>query len=337
SILSNRIGGYDGIDIDIENFNLDKILTYIALIFELRASLPSEKILSITLQSRLGHTFISRLTSILGWVDEIRVMEYDYHGPWSEPGPIAPYDLVSADLDRFIGPFGIFKKKILLGIPMYAYLWKNSTCSDAGLLSALKIGCEMWASQTQVNPGQSVSLGINISASPAIQWNTTGKCPYFTTRYDTIVHTENVRSISYKMNLAQSKGVRGVCFWQYMAGDGDVRAAKLWDAIKKYAEGTLTQPSEPTADDLGTKWSVVNPQGQTEVLPSNNSEISWTAPSASGTYKLIATLPNDETEIAVADTVEIVVTGGANNPPNIPQTPSGPSKGKGKRQKGRYF
>ena len=109
----------DGLDVDIENDNLDK--NYEPFIVAISAELkPMHKLLTAALA-----TWNAQLISdvALERFDFINVMSYDQTGPWrpNEPGPHSTYAKAKEDLNYWIKTRKVPKQKIGLGVPFYGY------------------------------------------------------------------------------------------------------------------------------------------------------------------------------------------------------------------------
>ena len=109
----------DGLDIDIENDNIDK--NYEHFITGLAAELkPLDKLLTAALA-----TWNAQLISdeAVEKFDFINIMSYDQTGPWrpNQPGPHSTYVKAEEDLNFWINTRGIPGNKINLGVPFYGY------------------------------------------------------------------------------------------------------------------------------------------------------------------------------------------------------------------------
>ncbi len=135
-------GGYDGIDIDYEQFAFadgrDSWAAtrpnWVAFVGELADRLHGDgRTLTVSVppvydagQTDDSGYWVYDYGSIAPLVDAIRVMAYDYSVPSGSPGPIAPLDWV----DRVIAGTSAAAgdpSKLVLGIPLYGYNWPVST------------------------------------------------------------------------------------------------------------------------------------------------------------------------------------------------------------------
>lgn len=127
--------------------------------------------------------------------DQIIVMTYDYHGPWSGPGSIADVNSIEKDISyalKFIP-----KNKLMLGVAGYGYDW-----SSKGVESL-----EFGAIQNLIT-----KFGAKV------EWDDSAKSPHFTyTGPDGVVHQvwyENAQSLQYKLNLVNRYDIAGIALWK---------------------------------------------------------------------------------------------------------------------------
>ena len=108
----------DGLDIDIENDNLDK--NYEPFILGLAAMLPKHKLLTAALATWNAHLISN---AALKKFDFISVMSYDQTGPWrpNQPGPHSTYIKAVEDLSYWRKTRKMPKRKLNLGVPFYGY------------------------------------------------------------------------------------------------------------------------------------------------------------------------------------------------------------------------
>ena len=109
----------DGLDIDLENDNLDK--NYEPFILGLAPILKSKhKLLTAALATWNAHLISD---AALKKFDFINVMSYDQTGPWrpNEPGPHSTYIKAEEDLSYWRNTRKIPKHKLNLGVPFYGY------------------------------------------------------------------------------------------------------------------------------------------------------------------------------------------------------------------------
>lgn len=164
-------------------------------------------------------------------VDVIIVMAYDFHRrSSSQAGPVAPLfggdELWDSDINHHLRNFltKVPKEKILLGIPFYGYEWQT-TSKDSQSTTYPDTGSTASYERVQKLLQQSSELGVEE------HWHETSLSPYLTyTENDEnwVVHYENARSISYKMEYVEQLDLAGIAIWA-LGYEGNTR--ELWDAI----------------------------------------------------------------------------------------------------------
>jgi spore germination protein YaaH len=129
--------GYDGFDLDLEGVRPEDRAAYTGFVGRLAAALRDRgKALALAVPGKTADT-------TTGWggafdyaalgvhADLITVMAYEYRGPWSGPGSVAPYDWVDQVLA--FATSQIPPDKVLLGLAFYGYDW-NTTSGGARYL-----------------------------------------------------------------------------------------------------------------------------------------------------------------------------------------------------------
>lgn len=119
----------DGYDIDFENIHRDHKKEFSLLIEKLsHVCKKNDLYLSVTVQAQTGKDdwvgILGQDIDLIGKnADEVRIMIYDRHGDFSDPGPITPldwyHDVVAYALQK------IPREKIVIALPTYGYLWLN--------------------------------------------------------------------------------------------------------------------------------------------------------------------------------------------------------------------
>lgn len=144
-------------------------------------------------------------------VDEVILMTYEEHWPASPPGSVASLPWVNTNLNYALA--NIPAQKIYLGIPLYGYDW-----SERG-------GAQVISYQ------RAVALAKRFGAP--IQWDSRQHSLYF--RYETMgirhtVYFEDTRSSKEKLDLALSKGIRGVALWEM-----NLSYPSFWETLQGYS------------------------------------------------------------------------------------------------------
>jgi chitinase len=141
-------GIFDGFDLDWEKVRGEDRADYVALLEEFRRQMKAFRhrprlLLSVAGPAGRNHYGQMDLEAMGRIADQVGVMNYDYNGPWSSTtGLLAPLFAVDGDpvanntVDATIRDYlraGIPARKLLLGIPFYAYEWDQVRAENHGL------------------------------------------------------------------------------------------------------------------------------------------------------------------------------------------------------------
>lgn len=123
--------GYAGINLDMEYVDASLRPNYTQFVKEIADALhPLGKIVTLSVWAKTSDSPTNSLSGVydyaaLGQIaDYIMLMTYDYHWVGGPPGPIAPISWV-----RNVVAYAVTQipsRKVLVGIPTYAYLWPNN-------------------------------------------------------------------------------------------------------------------------------------------------------------------------------------------------------------------
>jgi spore germination protein YaaH len=212
---------YDGIDIDYEAIHSEDKDAFTAYIRDLREALNKyDKKLTIAIQAQ---SFA--MLPIYGdrgqdweklhpYVDEFRIMTYDYGWRGSIPRPIAPYYWVEEVIEYAVTK--VPREKIYVGVPFYGYGWSSpyfySYTYDTILLILSKYGVDF-----QYDPFQKTNRLFYVSD--------------LDTRDEKGVHEvwfENHTSLEPKLELVKKYDLGGIAIWRL--GKEDV---SNWYKIRK--------------------------------------------------------------------------------------------------------
>ena len=144
-------------------------------------------------------------------VDEVIIMTYEEHWAESPPGSIASIPWVTDVLNYAIA--NIPRQKIYMGIPLYGYDWPEDGVGQV-------IGYQ-----------RATELARRYGAP--LQWDSRQHSTFF--RYETrgvrhTVYFEDPRSLKDKLDLALSKGIRGVALWEM-----NLSYPRAWEVLQTYA------------------------------------------------------------------------------------------------------
>jgi spore germination protein YaaH len=150
--------------------------------------------------------------SVLGeYADYIQLMSYDQHGSWGEPGPVAGVNWMEDVLTYATSE--IPSKKLLIGLPAYAYDWNEANPGDNQAITWNEIE------------------GLVHSTDALIQWDDTSESPYFhytdANGDKRTVWFENEKSIEVKTDLVHKYNLAGVSMWRMGQED-----ESFWKAVE---------------------------------------------------------------------------------------------------------
>ena len=247
-------GGYDGIDIDYEQFAFadgrDTWATtrpnWVAFVEDLSAALRADgRSLTVSIppvydegQTAASGYWVYDYGAIIEHVDRIRIMTYDFSV--AEPGPIAPLEWVESAIVGAIEATGS-PEKLVLGLPAYGRNWPVRT---TGVCPAADV-----PGRTSVS-ARSVDELIQRRGATPVAVDTTGEWQF---EYDlevsdgttTCVQTRQVHyvdgdGIALRMDLARQYRLDGVALWAFGFDDDAV-----WEAIlPTVADPTATTTTE---------------------------------------------------------------------------------------------
>jgi len=126
--------GYDGFDFDLEGALPEDRAAYTAFVTRLAQALHDRgKILAIAIPSKQsdntdGWSGAYDYAALGAQADLITIMAYDYSGPWSGPGAIAPYDWV--EQTAAFATSQIPPEKVRLGLAFYGNDWNTTSGSS---------------------------------------------------------------------------------------------------------------------------------------------------------------------------------------------------------------
>ena len=247
-------GGFDGINIDIEFHapNASYRGYFTALIADLSKRLHGHgKFLSVdvpakTSDAQEGWCGAFDYGSLGIYADHLVLMAYDYSTSTTPPGPIAPTGWIGEVLDYALSQ--VDRNKIVLGIPFYGYDWFLGASGE-------------WHGE----PITYEKVRDLIRAhNPMILWNRTfggieSNEPYFRYEKDGVEHIvffQNGDSIRRKLDVADSRYVRGIAIW-HLGGEDESNWAHIGE-WKKFLKVFLRISGLWDCNSLNLKVSGVN-------------------------------------------------------------------------------
>ena len=222
--LINKIVSYikqynlDGVNIDFENMKEEDKDMFSRFIIELAPRLRNiGKVVSVDVTAPDGSPDWSLCFDrnvIADAADYIIFMAYDQTSESSEtPGTNAGYDWVELNINKFLKQEEVNNEKIILGIPFYTRLWKES--------------------DGQVSSSTVRMKGINsvIPSGVEAKWDEKLKQNYVEYEEDGALYKmwiEDEKSIQEKLKLMNRKGLAGAGFWVK-----DFEPDGIWNVISQ--------------------------------------------------------------------------------------------------------
>lgn len=197
-----------------------------------QANVSRRYILSIA--SGAGHQNIDPIDwkRVVGCVDQIGVMTYDYQGPWShDTGFVAPLrsdnpnaETVASVIDAYIAA-GVPPRQLLLGLPFYAYQWHHVSPGEHN-------GLDSRGDPVRGNLNQSTAATL-LAANPdaKLYRDPVSQAPWI---YDgnNFLTFEDATSLRAKAEFARDRGLGGMMIWEL---SGDTNDSQLLRALRPAA------------------------------------------------------------------------------------------------------
>ncbi|MFV9504744.1 MAG: glycosyl hydrolase family 18 protein [Oscillochloridaceae bacterium umkhey_bin13] len=197
--------GYDGIDIDYESLDPSLRESYSAFIRELSTALRAhDKVLTVAVHAKAsdwgGLGGFQDWAAIGQYVDQLRIMTYDYHWRGSGPGPVAPAYWINAvtEYARSV----VDPSKVMLGVHFYGYDWPATGRATARPWSVFE---EIINQQ-----GATVNFMERNSQGPVQESYFT----YRTAQGPRQVWLMTSQGLASKINTVQEFDLAGIAIWQ---------------------------------------------------------------------------------------------------------------------------
>lgn len=240
--------GYDGFDLDLESIDASDQSALSSFVGWLASALHDQgKLLTVAIPARdrdvtSGWSAAFDYAAIGAQADLVTVMAYEYRGPFSGPGSVAPIDWVtrvSAYASAQIPP-----ERLLLGLAFYGYDWNTTSggASSVGYQKAVALA-DYYQAVPSLDPmQQSLTFGYTAEAGaptptspPAptlaheVTTRTAAACPNTPpptpartptpapspgSLQDHQVWLEESSSAAARLGVARASGLRGVATWR---------------------------------------------------------------------------------------------------------------------------
>ncbi len=243
--------GFDGIDIDWEypvagglpgnsNRPQDK-QNFTLLLSAIRNKLDAQgkqdgRRYYLTIAGAANTSYLSRIeaTKVAELVDHIFIMAYDIHGPWDsysdfnaplyKPEEHSPqyknsvYDGVKAYRSS-----GVSAKKLVLGMPLYGYIYQGVSSQSNGLFSR-------YSSAKSISYNTVRSSYLSNPAFSSLR-HANAQVPYLYGE-NTFITYEDPQSIAAKVSLAKSMGLAGIGAWELSHDTSGALISSAYSALK---------------------------------------------------------------------------------------------------------
>ncbi|MGA1837967.1 glycosyl hydrolase family 18 protein [Herbiconiux sp. 11R-BC] len=196
-------GGYDSVQLDLEDLSAADATGLTAFARELRAALDlvprvgrARIPISIAIMAKdspaayadAGYDF----TGLLADIDRVVLMGYDQHGPaWSPPGAVGGLAWAEAALDAMIAS-GVPPARIDLGVGQYGYSWPGDGTTGIAL---------------RVEDARDIAGGRAVFDAEQGEWTAT-------LDDGTVLWWSDERSLALRAQLARERGLHGLAVWQ---------------------------------------------------------------------------------------------------------------------------
>jgi len=210
--------GLDGINLDFENIYQEDKDAFTRFVVELY---PRLKDVGMTLTVDVtapdgGETWslCYDRDALADNCDYLVFMAYDQNNDSSpKAGPVAGYNWVRTNVDKFLGQEAVAKEKLILAIPFYTRLWTEN--SEGKVVKTSIVNMK--------------DVDNVIKGKGTTTWNETTRQDYIEYKQGNNtckIWIENINSIKEKLNLVIEKDLAGVAFWAK-----DRESSDVWQLI----------------------------------------------------------------------------------------------------------
>ncbi|MBT8046429.1 MAG: hypothetical protein KJN67_04615 [Pontiella sp.] len=197
--IAERSKPFDGVQVDFESISKEDGTAYLNFLAAVKKALPKSKVFSVAVMARwaahkkknpqdaFDYPFIGMIA------DRVVIMAYDEHYGGGTAGPIASlawcrpiYDYATATIDP---------SKLVMGLPLYGRGWQ--TPSLARSYKNREIMDEL--AKKGIKATGERENGASYSFRESVTVN---------------VHYETIPSLNAKLDLYETKPIRGIAFWR---------------------------------------------------------------------------------------------------------------------------
>lgn len=214
---------FSGIDVDWEYPNADHAQDFYALLAEFRRQMDALRPgLTLSIASSANAKSIGPIDwrRVAASVDQIGVMTYDFQGPWSHTtGFVAPLrstdpaiETVSTVIAQYLAA-GAPARKLLLGVPFYAYQWHN--VGETGTHGLLSKGDPL-----RGNRNQSTATALLAATPQAKIYRDPASLSPWIYDGDNFLTYDDATSLRAKAEYARQQKLGGLMIWE-LSGDTD--------------------------------------------------------------------------------------------------------------------
>jgi spore germination protein YaaH len=197
-----RENGYQGVCMDFEGIFAANREHYTSFLREIAANIrPLGYALLVCVPAKTADNPLNSWSGAFDYAaigqiaDRVGVMTYDEHYSGGVPGPVASIGWVTRVADYAVTV--IPANKLLLGVAAYGYDWYSGGCKAYSMNGCLNVAAQNGAT---------------------IQWDDVSQSPWFRYTDSTgIAHEvwfESAQSISFKLDLVNSRGLQGISLWR---------------------------------------------------------------------------------------------------------------------------
>jgi spore germination protein YaaH len=311
---------YPGIDIDYRGISPNLRREYTSFLEQLRQALPTEKQLSVRVETPAQVSADAWETGAYDWQKIGQIANVVKVPTLPDPRAYAPGGQMEAMLNWTVGEINRYKIQLLLSTLSTEQV--NGLTRDITYQQALDpIGAvSIVGGQNVVIPGQQVDFTLSgLQASTGVQFDANSGAYWFAyldpNNVQHTIYLENAASIARKLQFVAQYNLRGVAVQNLLSENS---GAEIWGVIRKFVD--LVIP--PVENKYSIVWRVQNQEGgliAEEVIDLSNPTYRWTAPEAGGSYQVGAAIAANQDDLANAvDRGAVAILVATPTPPPTP-------------------